>query len=414
MIRVLVVDDSVVARRSISLALERDKSIEVVGTATDGAVALKKIKMLNPDLVVMDVNMPEMDGITALKHLKKDSPELPVIMFSSITEAGTTIEALEIGAADFVEKPSGARDIEEGIMLVFSSLVPKIKAICQVDSKGGAQNVAPPSLSTPTGFTPAHTATTQTPTPPAVNGSKNSYTPSSPGLRSSVVNKPVMSGNKRIIPESPRERRRSSRPLPIEVVAIGVSTGGPKALARLMPTIPADFPVPIVIVQHMPPIFTQKLAQRLDEASEISIYEGAVGDVIKPGGAWIAPGGYHMYLEKKGIGEVAINTHTGPLVEGCRPAVNVLFESVAEIYGANTLAVILTGMGKDGLEGSKLILNEGGRLLAQDEASSVVWGMPGAVTRAGLPEKVAHIDELGFEIVSRVKNTRLLQVENRF
>ena len=358
MIRILVVDDSVVMRRIISKALEEEPLITIAGTAPNGAIGLKKIEQLNPDLVLMDVEMPEMDGLTALKWIKKTWPDLPVIMFSSLTGDGadTTLEALELGASDFAEKPSGARGLDESKALISSTLVPKIKAISRREKTTSSSQRYPPR-------------------------------------------------------PAPAARPALNRVVRIDVLAIGVSTGGPNALARLMPSIPADFPVPIVIVQHMPPLFTKNLAARLDQVSLISVQEGADGDVIKPGGAWLAPGGFHMVVEKSGS-EVRLATNLEPPEEGCRPAVDVLFRSVADVYGANTLAVILTGMGKDGLAGSRQIIEKGGRLLAQDEASSVVWGMPGSVAKAGLPEKIVPLDQMGFEIVSRVKNTQPMLLSN--
>ena len=344
-IRVLVVDDSVVARQLISQALDRHPEIDVLDTATNGRIALQKIGRLNPDLVILDIEMPEMDGLEALKQIKKDRPALPVIMYSSLTghSSQKVLEAFTLGAEDCVAKPSSFKDKEEGMRRIEESLASKIIGLCRIGTSR-------PRMATPARRT------------------------------------------------EPQKRKKNH---PIEVVAIGVSTGGPNALAELMPAFPADFSVPIVIVQHMPPVFTKTLAQRLNSVSALNIVEASPGDVLKPGTALIAPGGFHMAL-KKNMPTVEIITNKDPLEEGCRPAVNVLFRSVANIYGMSALAVILTGMGKDGLDGSTHIINAGGTLLAQDENSSVVWGMPGAVSRAGLPEKILPLNAIGPEIIRRV------------
>ncbi|MFK7843800.1 MAG: chemotaxis response regulator protein-glutamate methylesterase [Rhodothermales bacterium] len=349
MIQVLVADDSVLQRRIIKSALEMEHSIDVCGTAPTGAITLKKIEQLNPDLVLMNVVFPDIDGIQLLRKIKERWPKTPVIVFSSKTSeaASITVNALTTGAADYIEKPSGARGLDENVQLVFRSLVPKIKMLC-------AKNEAPAPFVAP-------------------------HTYKEPRKRKNVIDS-------------------------IDVIAIGVSTGGPNALMQLFPSFPANLAVPIVIVQHMPPVFTSNLAKRLDKLSKIQVHEAKGGDLLKPGGAWLAPGGFHMVLEKNN-GQVFVGINEDPPEEGCRPAVDVLFRSVADVYGANVLAVILTGMGKDGFAGSQCILKEGGTLFAQDEESSVIWGMPGAVTKAGLPEKVVPLDQMGYEIVSRIEKT---------
>lgn len=355
MIRVLVIDDSVVARRIITRSLEQAPFIEVVGTAPNGLIGLKKVEMLEPDIVLMDVEMPEMDGLTALTAMKEIQPDLPIIMFSSLTREGaeTTLEALELGAADFVEKPTGARGLEESKALIFSSLVPKIRAICRKGQEPVRKYYAP----------------------------------------------------------APRAGVRSGQR--IDVVAIGVSTGGPNALAQLIPSLPASFPVPVVVVQHMPPFFTQNLAARLHRNAKLNVQEAADGDVLRPGNVWIAPGGYHIVAEREKGGQVVLHTNQDTPEEECRPAVNVLFRSVAKVYGKNVLSVILTGMGRDGLEGSRAIVKAGGRLFAQDEASAVVWGMPGAVVNAGLPDKILPLNQMGQEIIRCVMQHAPAMVHGR-
>lgn len=367
-----MVDDSVVSRRLITTALEKDATIKVVASAPNGLIGIEKVKQHELDLVLMDVEMPEMDGITAVRELKKIRPNLPIIMFSALTREGAsvTLEALSAGAASFVEKPGFVKDLDECKSMIYLSLVPKIKEV--IASKGAMPSQKFGSNAPGMGSTPPANAPV---TKPAPEPQKN------------IIRTPAGGG--------------------IDIVAIGVSTGGPNALAELMPTLPADLSVPVVIVQHMPPIFTANLAKRLDNTSPISIKEAEVGDVLAPGKVFLAPGGYHMIVEAK-QGQHVIGLNLDPHEEGCRPAVNVLFRSVAALYGANVLSVILTGMGKDGLEGSQAILNAGGSLIAQDEASSVVWGMPGAVARAGLPEKILPLNQIGMEIIRRVRHSMAL------
>ncbi|MEM8485779.1 MAG: chemotaxis response regulator protein-glutamate methylesterase [Bacteroidota bacterium] len=356
MIQVLIVDESVLERRLIKKALEEDPEIGVASTAPNGLIALRKVDQLDPDLILLDINLPDMDGIDALRIMKNMRPKTPIIVFTAHNEnaAASTIQALELGAADFIEKPSGARDFEESKSLIARSLVPKIKAI-------------------------HHQIQT-------------------PHIRIPAVQKGF---------ESLRPRSNTHiKPKHIDCVAIGVSTGGPDALVKIFPSFPADFPIPIVIVQHMPPLFTKNLADRLDTISELDVKECRPGDVLYKGGAWVAAGGFHMTV-RKAMGQVIISTSKDTPEVGCRPSVNVLFRSVARAFGANVLAVMLTGMGKDGLEGSRHIVDAGGTLIAQDEASSVVWGMPGAVARAGLTDTLIPLARMGDEIVQRTaRNTR--------
>ena len=387
-IKILIVDDSVLARRLISSALEEEPALDIVGTAVNGVNALKKVDLLKPDLVIMDVEMPEMDGVEALKVIKQRHPHIAVIMFTSLSQASSekTLEALEAGAEDYVAKPTGASGVEEIKMLTRSSLVPKIMALrgnlkatkAEPSHKNG---VSAPSISTPP--TPSFSS--------APRVKKPERAEEQPG-------KPVRETR------TPTRLTTNKLRSPVKILVIGVSTGGPNALAKLIPTIPASIPVPVLIVQHMPAAFTTTLAKRLDGASDLSVKEAKSGEVVTPGVVRIAPGGFHMVVEKK-AGGVILNLNEDPPEQGCRPAVDVLFRSVAEVYGKNTLAVILTGMGKDGLNGSEAIIEQGGALFAQDEASSVVWGMPGAVTRAGLVDKVIPLDRIGYEIMLRIETT---------
>ena len=355
-IRVLIVDDSVVIRRLVSNVLSGDPGIEVVGIAANGRIALRKIPEVNPDLVTLDIEMPEMDGLETLGAIRKTNPRLPVIMFSTLTERGAavTLDALSMGASDYVTKPSNVGSIPAGMQRIREELIPKIKALCL---RGAAL---------------------ETDRPP-------------PAPKSRAVRLPAK-------PTAPAYR-------PVDIVAIGVSTGGPNALAVLLPKLPGDLPVPVVIVQHMPPIFTRLLADRLAAISPLEVNEGVAGRVLKPGCAWVAPGGYHLLLER-GANAVRLKMNQEPPENSCRPAVDVLFRSVAEIYRSGTLAVVLTGMGQDGLRGCEQIREVGGQVLVQDEASCVVWGMPGFVAKAGLADKTLPLDQLGDEVVRRVQQGR--------
>lgn len=347
-IRVLAVDDSVVVRRLLTEALSADPAIEVVATAPNGRIALAKIPQSNPDLITLDVDMPELDGLKTLAELRKSYRNLPVIMFSALTEenAAATLDALALGANDYVAKPSGTLGVQAALERIQKELAPRIKALCR--------SVPPPSRPTATSIGPAER--------PAI--------------------KPP-----------PLEHQRAS----IDLVVIGVSTGGPNALAELLPEIAPNFPAPILIVQHMPPIFTRHLADRLAARSAIRVREAAAPEILQADGAWIAPGNFHMIVKRDGP-NVRIGLTSDPPENSCRPSVDVLFRSAAEVYGPRTLAVVLTGMGQDGLRGCELISSAGGRILVQDAATSVVWGMPGAVAKAGLADKVLPLNQIAAEL----------------
>jgi two-component system, chemotaxis family, protein-glutamate methylesterase/glutaminase len=343
-IRVLVVDDAVIVRSRVSKILSSDPQLEVVGVAANGRIALAKIPQVNPDVVILDVEMPEMNGLETLANLRPIYPHLPVIMFSTSTwdGASATLEALSLGATDYATKPSNLGSVEAANQHIREELIPKIKLFCTKILAFSPSSAAHPVVLP---------------------------------IRSKIE--------------------------PVDVVAIGVSTGGPNALAALLSNLPADLSVPILIVQHMPPMFTKLLAERLSSKCQISVEEAVPGVVLEPGHAWIAPGDFHMIVQRDATG-VRLELHQAPPENSCRPSVDVLLRSVAQVYGAAAIAVILTGMGQDGLHGCQCIREAGGQVLAQDQASSVVWGMPGFVVNAGLADRIVPLEEMAGEIMQRI------------
>jgi two-component system chemotaxis response regulator CheB len=340
--RALVVDDSVVVRRLVSKALEAEGSVEVAGVAADGRIALASVERLQPDAVILDLQMPVMDGLTALDAIRDRWPALPVIIFSTQTAQGAeiTLDALARGANDYVLKPSEVLGPTEAMARIAEALVPRILAFCS--------------------------ARTQKPMVP---------------------------------PPAGRQRTSPGR---IDAVAIAISTGGPTALARVLPELPATLPVPILVVQHMPPMFTRILAERLDRACDLRVVEAADGQAVQPGGVWIAPGDHHMTVERTGAA-VRIHTDTGPRENSCRPSADPMFRSVAAAYGPNALGVVMTGMGSDGLRGAEELVAAGAHVLAQDEATSVVWGMPGFVVSGGLADVAVPLEEIAEQIARRAQ-----------
>jgi len=349
--RILLVDDSPVVRRVLTDVISGDPQLTVVGTASNGRIALERIDQFKPNLVVLDIEMPEMDGLATLVELRKKHRRLPVIMFSTLTHRGATatLDALTLGADDYVPKERNTLGLAAAIEDLRRDLLPKIHALCMRDAS--------------TRFKPKQAAAP---------------------LRS-------------VLPKLPERK--------IEIMAIGVSTGGPDALCKLTPAIPCDLPVPIVLVQHMPPVFTKLLAERLAMKSAIPVKEAVGGELLEPGTIWLAPGGKHLKVVRHSDG-IFLQTDDSPQRNYCRPSVDVLLESVAEIYGGSTLAVILTGMGSDGLHGCELVRKHGGQIIAQDEASSIVWGMPGAVVRAGLADLVVPLSQVAEGVVQRVMKLR--------
>ncbi len=366
-IKVLVVDDNVTIRRLVSNALDVEDDIVVVGTASNGRSALSKIEQLKPDVVTLDVEMPDMDGLQTLAALRDARKLVPVIMFSTLTVRGAraTIEALALGAADYMTKPSSG-NIAESMNLIREDLVPKVRSLAK--RKIGSR---PPRRFVP--VAPSGEADRPEVRPPSIYELKK---------------RPV------------QLRRAPIVAKPVDIIAIGVSTGGPNALSVMLPSLPKSIEVPIVIVQHMPPMFTSLLAERLSAHCNIPVVEVDSPRPLLGGMMYVAPGGRHMVVERRGDARWLSLNDDAP-ENSCRPAVDVLFRTVAQEYGPGVLGVILTGMGHDGLVGCESICEAGGRVIVQDEATSVVWGMPGSVASAGFAEAILPIEDIADEITKR-------------
>jgi two-component system chemotaxis response regulator CheB len=345
-IKVLIVDDSAFMRNTISGMISSDPEITVIGTARDGMEAVEKAASLKPDVITLDVEMPRMGGLDALKIIMSQNP-VPVLMVSSLTTEGAheTLEALDMGAVDFI--PKNLSNLSVNIVNIQETLVEKIKTAskCRILNNGKSRT-ASPNIVLPSYDFSAH--------------------------------------------------RRA------HVVAIGSSTGGPKALQQILAALPRDFPVPILVSQHMPPNFTGPLAKRLNQLSQINVKEAEDGETISRGTAFIAPGVGHMKILKKKMTEtvISIESHNGQYIY--KPSVDALMISVAHVYSGHVVGVILTGLGNDGEKGMKEIKNKGGRTIAQNENSCVVYGMPRAVIEAGMADKVVSVEEIAGEIINTV------------
>jgi two-component system chemotaxis response regulator CheB len=352
--RILIVDDSAVMRSLLRSVVCSDGGLEVAGTAVDGSTALSALENDKPDLILLDVEMPVMDGLVTLRKLRARGHKMPVIMCSSLTQKGAkvTIEALASGASDYVAKPAGQAGREQAAKALAQDLIPKIHAL--------TGNFAPAAQ-------------------PAIAG----------------VPRPPL-----ILPVAPVYKPQPISSVPV-ALAIGVSTGGPAALDILLPLLPANFPLPVLIVQHMPELFTRLFAERLNSRCRLPAREATDGETVRPGTIYIARGNWHMEVQAapRAAGPPILRLNQGALENHCRPAVDVLFRSVAAVYGSGVLALVLTGMGSDGMLGSRVIRDHGGTVLAQDQASSAVWGMPGAVTNAGLAHKVLPLNAIAPEIL---------------
>lgn len=352
--RIFIVDDSAVMRALLRSVIAGDPLLEVVGGAGDGASAMDAIASVNPDLVLLDVEMPRMDGLETLRAIRARGSQIPVIMVSAVTQRGArvTIEALAGGASDYVTKPSNQADRDTALRVLSEDLLPKIRALTAA----------------------ARSA--------SVTGDRRSTL------------------------------RFRSTDTPFAVVAIGASTGGPAALDVVLSALPASFPLPVLVVQHMPELFTGMLAERLGQRCELPVCEAREAMAVEPGRVYLARGDWHMEVVATHREPPALHLHQGPLENHCRPSVDVLFRSVAALYGRAALCVMLTGMGADGLASSRMVCAAGGMVLAQDQATSVIWGMPGAVAQAGLAQRVLPLPAITPEIL-RLCSKRSITVHRR-
>lgn len=346
--KVLIVDDAMLIRRMVTDVLAADPAIEVVGEAPNGKIALQKISQLNPDLVTLDVEMPEMNGLQTLKAIRKTHPRLPVIMFSAVTERGAsdTLEALHYGASDYVTKPGSGAGKDSAQARIREDLVPKIKSLCRVLT--GVQALKSMGAKS----TPAFTL------------------------------RPLGSS------------------ISAEVIAVSLSTGGPAAMGEIASKLPADFRVPIVVVPHMAPMFTRFFAERLATQTRLKVVEATNGEAVQGGVIYVAPGDFHLTTERRGGSAVLCLNQDAPL-HSHRPAADILFKSIADTYSSRALGLVLTGMGQDGVKGCEDITAAGGRVIVQDEATSVVWEMAGLVAKAGLADAALPLGDIASELIRR-------------
>jgi two-component system chemotaxis response regulator CheB len=356
-LRVMVVDDTIVYRKIISDVISEIPNVEVVGSAHNGKAALLKMKTLHPDLLTLDIEMPEMSGLELLEHMRTEAPDVGAVMLSTLTHEGgaMTMRALELGAFDFIPKP------QSGTM---------------ADNKIAVKNALTPILQA-FGRIRRHKRVPVFQRPVAARKSVSQPLPPSPALNSAV------------------KRAGTS-----SIVGIGISTGGPNALAQLLPRLPGDLGVPVVIVQHMPPLFTQSLAKSLDVKCALEVHEAINGEPLVPNRVYIAPGGKQMKIVAGNDGrQRVIKITSDPPENSCRPSVDYLFRSIAELYVGRATGVIMTGMGSDGTVGLRLMKSNGAMVIAQDEYSCVVFGMPKEPIRQGLVDVVAPLDAISHEII---------------
>ncbi len=344
-IRVLVVDDSAFMRNAIAKIITQDSDFQVIGTARDGVEAVDKVFSLKPDIVTLDIEMPRMNGLEALKVIMEKNP-VPVLVVSALTTEGAreTIEALELGAVDYI--PKNLADLSINIFNIKDDLLKKLKIIAR---------------------------------------KKINFRKPLPDERPIEIKRKTFEGKSKVA-----------------VVSIGASTGGPKVLQRIIPSLPEDIPVPVVVAQHMPKEFTRVFAQRLNQLSKTEVKEAEQGEVLVPGTVYIAPGGKHLLIKRERPLRVVAEIRENDVNMLYKPSVDLLFGSVAEVYGGATLGVVLTGMGNDGLEGARKIKEKGGYIIAQDEKTSIIYGMPAAVVNAGIADKVLPDDEIAGEIINNL------------
>lgn len=399
-IRVLVVDDSVIARRFITTRLEKDPEIEVVGAASSGTAGLTHIRRDPPDVVVLDEEMPDLRGRDVLRVIRKEHPTVAVVMFSARVGQGTQarFEALLLGADDAVAKPTSAHGPVGDDHPTWTELLSKAKAAARRPTRGGVDvEVARKEPSTPASpappQTPSRRSSTRSGSSVESRDASRSRTRDAARRRtSSSSTQPSGRGNRR-----GATRRPSASSGDRGVCVIASSTGGPDALSVVFESLGSDFPLPILVAQHMPPHFTKLLADRIDGRSALSVAEAQGGEPIVAGTAYIAPGDHHLVVDSRRAGCVTA-LDLGPPENSCRPAADTLFRSAVEAYSGRIVACVISGMGHDGLAGAQLIHEAGGTVIAQDEETSVVWGMPGAVVDAGIADVVRPLSGLADEL----------------
>lgn len=372
-LNVLVVDDTIVYRKIVSDVLSELPGVKVVGSANNGKTALHRIASLKPDLITLDIEMPEMNGLQVLEHIKKENIDVAVIMLSTLTIEGgeMTIRALELGAIDFIPKPQAGK-MAENKQAVTDQLKPMVEMLLR---KKRFQRKVRGNATKPLRSAAASSVKTA---------------PETPSVRTAA--KPAG----RPVSRVPKSRA--------EIIAIGISTGGPNALARMMPMLPANINVPIVIVQHMPPMFTQSLAKSLNNKCAIEVKEAEDGEILRPNTAFIAPGGKQMKIAAHADGKHRVIKITDdPPINSCKPSADYLFKSVASHYIGRATGVIMTGMGSDGSMGLKNMLSNGATILAQDKETCTVYGMPKEPFESGTAEKAVPLDQIAAEILKTIK-----------
>jgi len=387
-VKVLVVDDSGFFRRRVSEILSSDPTIQVVGTATNGKEAIDQALALKPDVITMDYEMPMMDGITAVRHIMQRCPT-PVLMFSSLTHEGArvTLDALDAGAVDFL--PKNFEDISRNPEKVKQMLCEKVHSISRSNRRfsGYGSNSTPAPTPAAAAFSPRASSAAPTPSRPAPAAAPARS--ALPAAHAHAAHTSASTAHPHVA-HSPAPKRKAYK-----LVAIGTSTGGPVALQRVLTQLPANFPAPIVLIQHMPAAFTKAFAERLDKLCRISVKEAEDGDILRPGLALLAPGGKQMMIDGRG----AVKILPGDERLNYKPCVDITFGSAAKSYNDKVLAVVLTGMGADGREGARLLKQSGSQIWAQDEASCVIYGMPMAIVKAELADAVYSLDDIGRHLV---------------
>ncbi len=380
-LNVLIVDDSFTYRQIMARVVGEIPGAKLVGQAKDGVEALRMVDELKPDLVLLDVTMPKLDGLETLRKLKRQHPKIDAIMVSGVNadQARSTMEALSMGALDFVTKPD-SHSSTDSLTTLTRELTPlfilarKNKRMRLVREEGPAPEAKPAA--------------------PVREKPQTTARPVAPPAPSRPIQRPRPQPKAAPAPVAkPKPARRVVSEMTFDVVALGVSTGGPQALQELVPRLSPNFPLPILAVQHMPPVFTATLAEKLNRDSKITVVEGEDGMPVKPGTMYIAQGARHMIVRGT-VGFPRLEIIDTPPIKSCKPSVEVLFESVFKLYGKNVLTVMLTGMGNDGADGTEKIRDAGGYSLVQDEASSVVWGMPGAVAQRDAADEILPLKKI--------------------